>query len=77
MREQVLKVLETVNEEILTYNGQDMIGDGVIDSFQIIDIVEALEEKIQIEIDAVHIISENFANKDSILSLIERLVREE
>ena len=77
MREQVLKVLETVNEEILTYNGQDMIGDGVIDSFQIIDIVEALEEKIQIEIDAVHIIAENFANKDSILSLMERLVREQ
>ncbi len=77
MREQVLKVLETVNKEILTYDGQDMIGDGVIDSFQIIDIVEALEEKIQIEIDAVHIIAENFANKDSILSLMERLVREQ
>ena len=74
MRERVLNVLVAVNEEILAYAGQDMIGVGIIDSFQVVDIVEALEGEFQIELDAECITAENFANKDSILSLMERFI---
>lgn len=44
-------------------------------SNQVVDIVEALEGEFQIELDAECITAENFANKDSILSLMERFIR--
>lgn len=74
MRARVLKVLEVIDNEILSYDGQDMVGDGIIDSFQVIDIVEALEREFQIELDAEYITADNFANKDSIFNLMEKIV---
>ena len=76
MEQRILKILESVNEEILTYNGQDMVGDGVIDSFQVIDIVTGLEEEFSMEIGAEYVNAEHFSNKDSVLALIKMLTGE-
>lgn len=76
MEQRVLKILESVNEEILTYRGSDMLGDGIIDSFQVIDIVSSLEEAFSLEIDAEYVIAENFSNKDSVIALMRLLTGE-
>ena len=55
MEQRVLQVLESVDRAILTYSGFDMLGDGVIDSFQVIDIVAGLEDAFSMEIDARYV----------------------
>lgn len=74
MEQRVLKILESVEGDILTYSGFDMLGDGVIDSFQVIDIVAGLEDEFSMEIDARYVVAENFANKDSVIALMRTLI---
>ena len=62
MEETVLKILMELNEEILTYKGDNLYRDGLLDSFQVIDLAAELEEKLGIEIDPEMVILENFAN---------------
>lgn len=74
MKEKILGVLQTVNEEIITYDGKNMILDGVIDSFDIIEIVAALEDEFEIDIDANDVVEANFLNKDATINLITKLL---
>ena len=72
--ERILKVLAGINEKILTYAGPNMMEDGTLDSFELIEIVSQLEEEFDIEIDAEYAVIENFGNKESIISLMNKLL---
>lgn len=74
--ERIIKVLENVNEKILTYDGPNMMEDGTLDSFELIEIVSQLEEEFDMEIDAEYAVIENFANKETIISLMKKLLGE-
>lgn len=74
--ERILKVLEGINEKILTYSGENMMEDGTLDSFELIEIVSQLEEEFDIEIDAEYAVVENFANKETIIALMNKLLKE-
>lgn len=76
MEDIVLEVLEETNEEILTYDGDNMIEDGILDSFQVMDLVNDLEDALDIEIDAKYVVEENFRTKETILALIEMIMGE-
>jgi len=75
--ERILAVLANVNEKILTYSGPNMMEDGTLDSFELIEIVSQLEEEFDIEIDAEYAVIENFGNKEAIISLMKKLLKEE
>ena len=77
MEETVLKILMELNEEILTYKGDNLYRDGLLDSFQVIDLSAELEEKLGIEIDPEMVILENFANKDAILGFVKKTMEEQ
>lgn len=76
MEETILEILEDVNEEIIAYDGDDMYGEGVITSVEVLDIVSNIEDEFDIEIDAKYVVSENFANKEAIIELVRKLVEE-
>ncbi len=76
MEEKVLEILEEYCEEALTYEGDNMMEEGIIDSFTVINIVSELEDAFDIEIDAKYVVAENFKNKAAILELVERLVED-
>ena len=76
MEEKIWGILKEISSEILTYEGTDMIGEGIIDSFQVIDIVEALEEVFGIEIDAEYVVAENFRNRAAVTELMRTLIGE-
>lgn len=76
MEEKVLEILEEYCEEALTYEGDNMMEEGIIDSFTVINIVSELEDVFDIEIDAKYVVAENFKNKAAILALVSRLVEE-
>lgn len=74
MEEKILEILKCINEDILSYNGNNMIVDGIINSFEIIEIVAEIEEKFDIEIDTENLIAENFKNKDTIIKMAKRIM---
>lgn len=77
MEEKVWEVLEEVNEDILDYGGENMIEDGVIQSFDIVAIIVGLEEKFQIRITPEWIKPENFASKNAIVAMVRKQLGQE
>ena len=75
MKEKVYEILREIEEEIVQYNGDQMMEDGIVDSFITLEIIEALEDNFDIEIDAEYITKKNFANKDKIVELVEQVIR--
>ena len=69
MRELILEILAEVDDRI--EEGVDLIEEGVINSFVIVNIVMELEEAFDIEIDAENVTAENFQSVESILALVE------
>lgn len=74
MKEKVLELLAEVNEDILGYEGDNLVEDGMLDSFQIIDLVEMFEEEFNIEIDAELVVVENFKTKEAIIEMLEGIL---
>lgn len=75
MRDKIISIIDEVNPTVSEYTGNDMMGEGVVDSFEVIDIVTALEDELDIEIDAALVVAENFRNMESIISMIEDIMR--
>ena len=74
MKEKVLELLAEVNEDILGYEGDNLVEDGMLDSFQISDLVEMFEEEFNIEIDAELVVVENFQTKEAIIEMLEGIL---
>lgn len=69
MKEKVLEILKNVNPNIK--EGVNLIESGIIDSFEVVNIVMELEEAFDIEIDAENVTAENFQSVDTIVALLE------
>lgn len=76
MEERILQILEEHCIEALDYDGDNMMEDGIIDSFTVINVVSDLEDEFDIEIDAKYVVAENFKNKEAIVALVQRLLDE-
>lgn len=74
MEDKILEILDEINEDILTYDGENMYEEGVISSMDVVEIVSELEAEFDIEIDIDDIVAKNFANKDTIIALVSSLV---
>ena len=72
MREKIMKLIGDVNEDVLSYTGDNMVGDGIVDSFEIIEIISEIEEAFDIEIDAKYVTAETLTNVEGIVALVER-----
>lgn len=75
MEERVLKILEEINEDVISYEGDDMYGEGIVSSLDVIEIISELESEFDIEIDAMYADEEYFANKESIIELVKMLTK--
>lgn len=74
MEEKVLEILAEVNDEILDYDGDNLVESGLLDSFQIVDLVGMFEEEFDIEIDAELVVVENFRTKEAIMQMLEGIL---
>ncbi len=73
MEEKIVGLLGEINEEILSYGGDNLFEEGLLDSFQVIDLIEKLEDVFDVEIDAEYVLEENFKSKDCIVNLIRKI----
>ncbi len=70
--EQLYKILEELRPEFDFREDVNFIEEGMLDSFDIISLVDEIEENYCIKIDGLDIIPENFETIDKISSLIVR-----
>lgn len=73
MKNKILELLQDINPTYSYELSNDFIGDGLIDSFDIINLVVAIDESFNVSVPGTEITPENFTNIDSIAKLIEKL----
>ena len=71
MKKQIMELLTQVNPKIIEVI--DLLEEGLIDSFEIVNIVVELEEAFHIEIEPEFILPENFQTVESIVNLVEHI----
>lgn len=75
MMKEVMALLQGIKPEIDFRNQRDLITTGVLDSFDIVMLVSALDETYNILINGLDIIPENFIDLQSIYNLVEKYRR--
>ena len=71
MEEKVLEILEEYCEEAIGYTGDNMMEDGVIDSFTVINVVSDLEEEFDIEFDDGELLFSEMLSMEKICKTIK------
>lgn len=73
MEQKILDILNEINPGADFNGSDDLIGDGMIDSFAVINLVSELEDEFDVEISVKDVIKENFQSVKAIAALIERV----
>lgn len=71
--ERLIEILEEIKEDVDFTAETALIDDGILDSFDILQIISALNEEYDISIPASEIIPDNFNSVESLLKMVERL----
>lgn len=71
--QEIIEILQTVRNDIDFTNATKLVSDGIIDSFDILQIVMELEEKFDIQIEPQYIEQKNFNSAKAIKEMIEKL----
>ena len=75
--EKILSILQDIRADVDFANETKLIDGGVLDSFDIIEIVSTFNDEFDIEIDVDELMPENFNSVAAMKQLIERLQNEE
>lgn len=73
MREKVLELLDGLRPDVEFEKETRLMDDGILDSFDIISIVQEFDESFMIRIDVNDLGPENFNSVDAMIELITRL----
>lgn len=76
MKDSILEVLREVNEDADFVSSSDFIEDGLMDSFEIVDLVSRLEDRFDLEIRGIDIVPENFVNLEAIEKLLKKYLED-
>jgi len=72
--ETILEILRSLHPDIDYETNRSLIDDGVLDSFDLIEIIAEISDKFDVTITANEIIPENFNSADALHALVERLL---
>lgn len=72
MREKILEILSELRPECDFENSENYIEEGLLDSMDIVALVDSVEEEYGVTIPGTAISAKNFDNIDSIVKLIEQ-----
>jgi acyl carrier protein len=71
--EELIEILKEVNDDIDFENCTGLIDDGILNSFDILQIISALNEEYDISIPASEIIPANFNSAAALYDMVQRL----
>jgi acyl carrier protein len=72
MKHQIIEILNEIRPEFDFSENKDFIQEGMLDSFDIITLVNTLDNKFGISIDGVDILPENFSSVEKIETLVNK-----
>jgi len=72
MREQIIKILTELRPEFDFNQEVDFIEQGMLDSFDVVNLVSELDSTFGISIDGVDILPENFASVEAIENMLKK-----
>lgn len=70
--DKIYDVLAEIRPENDFKTSNDFIGDGLLDSFDVITLIDILEEKFNFKVDGMDIVPENFCSAEAIAKLINK-----
>ena len=71
--EKLLEILKEIHPDVDFSTEEDLIGDGILDSLDIVTLITEINSVFDVSIPAEEILPENFCSADAIYALIERL----
>ena len=71
--EQLMEILEELRPDVDFENETGLIDNGILDSFDIVSLVTALNDAYDIEIKPKNLVPENFNSAKAMLALVEEL----
>ncbi len=71
--DELLELLRDVRDDVDFENCETLVDDGVLASFDILQIISAINETFDVEIPATSIIPANFNSAKAMYALIEKL----
>ena len=72
MKEQIIKILSELRPEFDFSQDVNFIEEGMLDSFDIVTLVDSIEEEMGVAISGMDVLPENFCSIDAICQTIER-----
>lgn len=70
MREKIIRILTDLRPEFDFTENVNFINEGMLDSFDVINLVQALDETFSISIDGIDIVPDNFSTIENIEELL-------
>ncbi|GHV04808.1 hypothetical protein FACS1894217_00640 [Clostridia bacterium] len=74
--EALLNILQDLHPEVDFTDNCALIDDGILDSFDIISIIAALNDEFDITVSAEEIVPENFNSAEALYAMTQRLADE-
>ena len=71
--EELMRILKKIHPEVDFDTADDLIGDGVLDSLDIVTLITEINSAYDVNIPAEEILPENFSSAKAIYDLITRL----
>lgn len=72
MKEKIIKILSEVRPEFDFNEDVNFIEAGMLDSFDIVNLVTSLDEAFAVSIDGMDIVPDNFSGVNKIMDLLKR-----
>ena len=70
--EKIYEILQGLRPEFDYHASNDFIGDGLLDSLDVVTLISELEETFDILIDALDILPENFHSAEAIAPVVKK-----
>ena len=71
--EELLEILQNMHPEVDFDAEEDLIGEGILDSLDIVTLITEINATFDVSIPAEEVVPENFASAEAIWALIVRL----
>jgi len=72
--ERLIELLQEIKEDIDYENEAALIDDELLDSFDILQLISAIDEEFDVSIPAAMIIPQNFNNVEALWNMIQELM---
>lgn len=73
MKEKVMNILMDLRPDVDFENEKKLIGDGILESFDIMSLVAELEDEFDVTIKPKDLVAENFNSVDDMVAMLQKL----